>query len=185
MKKACVFFADGTEEVEGLMAVDILRRGGVDVTTVSVMGRPWILSSHKVELKMDQVFENMNFQDQDMLVLPGGLPGTDHLENHDGLRELLKTFRNNGKYLAAICAAPGILAKMGFLKGKKATSHTSREEVLKKEGAEFVKQPVVCDGSLITGSGVGGALDFSLMLVERLVSTEMAEQIKEAIVYPR
>lgn len=182
MKKACVFFADGTEEVEGLMVVDILRRAGAEVKTVSVMGRPWVLTSHGIEMKTDAVFEEMEFADEDLLVLPGGLPGTDYLGAHEGLCGELSRAFEEGRYIAAICAAPGVFAGLGLLNGKKATSHPCREELLKSSGAEYLEKAVVRDGNIITSRGLGTALSFSLELAGILEGKEAAEKIAEAVV---
>ena len=185
MKKACVFFADGTEEVEGLMVVDLLRRGGIHVTTVSIMGRGWVKTSHDIEMKTDKMFDEVDYGAQDLLVLPGGLPGTDYLREHEGLKTILRKFYEERKYMAAICAAPEGFAKMGFLKGKKAVSHPCRKELLEDCGAIFTGCPVECDENIVTGCGLGTAIDFSLKLVELLVGKEEADKIGEAIVYKK
>ena len=117
MKKVSVFLADGFEEIEGLTVVDLLRRAGVAVTTVSITGEYTIHGAHGIDVQADQLFEEMNYDGQDMLVLPGGMPGTLNLSAHDGLKELLNKFYAEKKYLAAICAAPSVFGKYGFLKG--------------------------------------------------------------------
>lgn len=144
MKRVSVFLADGFEEIEGLTVVDILRRAGVQVDTVSVTGDRMIHGSHQIDVQADFLFEEMDFTQTDMLVLPGGMPGTKHLMEHRGLRSLLQAYDEQGQYIAAICAAPGIFGKLGFLKGRKACCYPSFEEKL--EGAEVV-QDAVCVAS--------------------------------------
>ena len=172
MSKVCVFLADGFEEIEGLTVVDILRRAGIETETVSVMGR-------KVEA--DSVFEEAGAENADMLVLPGGMPGTLNLKACTGLIELLRSFDREKKYIAAICAAPSILAELGMLKGRKACSYPSFEGKL--DGADVVREPAVTDGHITTGRGMGTAIPFALRLTALLAGEAKAEEIKESVVY--
>ena len=180
-KKVCVFLADGFEEIEGLTVVDLLRRAEVDVTTVSIMKRNLIHGAHGIDVVADCLFEEKEYGEEDMLVLPGGMPGTTYLGEHRKLNEILKKFHNEQKYLAAICAAPSVFGKAGFLKGRKATCYPSMENTL--EGAEFVDDEVVRSGHIITSRGMGTAIEFSMMIIEVLKGKETAEELKKAIVY--
>lgn len=180
-KQVCVFLADGFEEIEGLTVVDLLRRAGIEVTTVSITGSLTIHGAHGIDVTADKLFEDMEFEQQDMLVLPGGMPGTLNLGAHEGLKvELEKAFAA-GKFLAAICAAPSVLGKYGFLQGKKATSYPGFEEQL--VGAEYLYDAVVVDGTVITSRGMGTAIPFSLKLIEQLLDADTAENIGKAIIY--
>ena len=181
MSKVYVFLADGTEEVEALTAIDLLRRAKVEVVTVSVMGRKYIVSSHQISIVADEVFGASDYMDGDMIVLPGGLPGTTHLKEHEELRDVLFSYKEAGKYLAAICAAPTVFGSNGMLEGKQAVCYPGFEEEL--IGATVLAQGVVTDGQFITSKGLGTAIDFSLELVRVLVSAECANQIAKAIQY--
>lgn len=180
-RKVCVFLADGFEEIEGLTVVDLLRRAGITVTTVSITGQLMVHGAHGIDVRADKLFEEMDFSKQDMAVLPGGMPGTIHLGDHDGLRTLLQTFYQEERMIAAICAAPSVLGKLGFLKGRKATSYPGFEEELL--GAEVVTEPVAVSDFVITSRGMGTAIDFSLVLIEKLLDAKKAESIKNAIIY--
>lgn len=181
MKKVSVFLADGFEEIEGLTVVDLLRRAGVGVTTVSVTGDITIHGAHGVNVQADTVFEEMEYEGQDMLVLPGGMPGTLHLGEHKGLELLLRQFYQEKKYLAAICAAPSVFGAYGFLHGRKATSYPGFEEQL--DGAEYVTDAVAVDEFVITSRGMGTAIAFSLTLIEKLLGREKADEIGKSIIY--
>ena len=181
MKQVCVFLANGFEEIEGLTVVDLLRRAGVEVTTVSITGEKTIHGAHGIDVQADKLFEEMNFVDQDMLVLPGGMPGTLHLGAHEGLERLLRQFYNDKRYLAAICAAPSVFGKYGFLEGRRATSYPGFEEQL--VGAECVADAVVVDEFVITSRGMGTAIPFSLALIELLTGAEKANEIGKSIIY--
>ena len=180
-KKVCVFLADGFEEIEGLTVVDLLRRAGIEVTTVSITDSKIIHGAHGIDVLADKLFEETDFEGQDMLVLPGGMPGTLHLGAHEGVRVELEKAYAAGKFLAAICAAPSVLGKYGFLKGRKATSYPGFEAQL--EGAEYVYDAVAVDGKIVTSRGMGTAIPFSLALVEQLSDKETALKLKEAIIY--
>lgn len=181
MKQASVFLADGFEEIEGLTVVDILRRAGVRVDTVSVTGDKTIHGSHQIDVQADFLFEEMDFGRTDMLVLPGGMPGTLNLMNHKGLQELLEAYYEKGRYIAAICAAPSIFGRLGFLKGRKACCYPSFEEKL--EGARVVRDPVSVDGHIITSRGMGTAIPFALKLTALLLGEEKAEEIGRSIIF--
>jgi len=182
MKKVNVFLADGFEEIEGLTVVDLLRRAGIEVCTVSVTKDQLIHGAHGIHVVADMLFEEMESDMADMLVLPGGMPGTTHLKDHAGLTELIETFHAQEKYIAAICAAPSILGGLGILKGRKATCYPSVEDQL--TGAVVEQVPVVIDGHIITGRGMGTAIDFSLAIITELVDTKKAKEIADAVVYP-
>ncbi len=178
MKTAVVFLADGFEECEGLIVVDLLRRAGVNVITASVMGREEITSSHGITLKADLCAEDLDFSAADMLVLPGGLPGTSTLGENRIVREQCTAFAAD-RFVAAICAAPSVLAGLGLLEGKAATCHPSFEG--KMAGALVTEEPVTVAGNIITGRGLGAAIPFALKLVEVLVDRETAGRIAAAI----
>lgn len=181
MKQVSVFLADGFEEIEGLTVVDLLRRAGVEVTTVSITGEKTIHGAHGIDVQADKLFEEMNYDKQDMLVLPGGMPGTLNLGAHEGLEKLMRKFYGDKKYLAAICAAPSVFGKYGFLKGRKATSYPGFEEQL--ESAECVTDAVVVDEFVITSRGMGTAIPFSLALIEQLIGVEKADEIGKSIIF--
>lgn len=168
--------AEGFEEIEALTVVDILRRADIDVQTVSMTGSELVEGAHKIPVIADILFEEADYSSANMIVLPGGMPGTLNLEKHKGLKEEMLKFHKNGKWLAAICAAPSIFGKLGILKGKLATCFPGFERYL--EGANYSKDPVVVDGKIITSRGPGTALYFALELVKILKNTELAEKIR-------
>ena len=179
--KVYIFLADGFEEIEGLTVVDIMRRAKIDVETISITGQKQINGAHKIIVEADRLFEETDFSDGDMLVLPGGMPGTRNLAAHRGLcDELLKADRA-GKRLAAICAGPSVLGGLGILEGRKATCYPGFEGELK--GAEYTRQGVVTDGNVTTARGLGYALDLGIELLTLLTDREHAAQIKESIQY--
>ena len=180
MKTAIVLFADGFEECEGLLVVDLLRRAGVQVVTASIMGRREIVSSHQITLLADILAEEADFDAADLLVLPGGMPGTEHLRTHELVRTQCRAFAAD-RLLAAICAAPSVLAELGLLEGKEATCHPAFED--KMAGALVTRQGVSMAGNLITGQGLGAAIPFALELVRTLVGEEKAREIAGAICY--
>lgn len=181
MRQVSVFLADGFEEIEGLTVVDILRRAGLQVDTVSVTGDKTIHGSHQIDVQADFLFEEMDFSQTDMLVLPGGMPGTVHLKEHKGLRGLLEAHHEQGQYIAAICAAPSIFGELGFLKGRRACCYPSFEEKL--EGAEVVQDKVCVDGHVITSRGMGTAIPFALQLTSLLCGEEKAQEIGRSIIF--
>lgn len=181
MSKAIVYFADGTEECEGLVVVDILRRAGVQVITASINTMPRVLTSHKIVLTTDTVAEGLDVSDADLLVLPGGIPGTPNLKACPAVIEAVRQQAAAGKKLAAICAAPGILAGLGLLDGKTATIHPGCLADL--TGAEYQDAECVVAGNITTGSGLGAAIPFALELAAQLEGPEKAEAVRKAIVY--
>jgi protein deglycase len=175
MKKIVyIFLTDGFEEIEALMPVDILRRAGLQVIMVSTTMNRFVKGARDIEVKSDILFEQGNFADADLLILPGG-PGTDSLNAHQGTKNAILEHMNKGKLIAAICAAPKILGGLGLLDGKNATCYPGVEKHLGK--ATFIPAPVVEDGMIITANGVGAALEFSLLLVKRLVSDIAAKEL--------
>lgn len=183
MKNVKVFLANGFEEIEGLTVVDLLRRAGIEVSTVSITGDKLIHGGHGIDIMADELFAEAEAGQADMLVLPGGMPGTVHLQEHQGLTELLIEFDRLGKYIAAICAAPGILGELGILEGRRAASFPGVEEKLK--GAEVVRQPAVIDDHIVTSRGLGTAIDFALAIIAVLISREKADEIGTSVIYGR
>lgn len=181
MKKAYLFFATGFEEVEALTVVDILRRGGVDCKTVSVTGDYDVTSSHAVTVRADLLFEEQSLEEGDMLILPGGIPGTPNLKAHTGLDKLIRQYYEAGKYLAAVCAAPTVSGEKGLLQGRKATCFPGMESGL--VGAEHREDKVVCDGQFITSRGMGTCIDFGLTLLAKLTDEANAQTVGKKIVY--
>lgn len=180
MSKAAVFFGTGYEEIEALAVVDILRRAGVDTPMVSITGERSVTGSHDIKVEMDALLDEVNFDELDLIILPGGGLGTQNLEACDPLMAQVDVFAQN-KIVAAICAAPSILGHRGILKGRKACSYPTFESHL--EGAEVLQQPAVIDGNIITGRGMGAAIPFGLAILEKLQGREAAQKMAETIVY--
>lgn len=174
-----VFFADGFEEIEALTIVDVLRRANLKVEMISVTGEDVVTGAHEVPVICDARFDGYNFDDAEILILPGGMPGAGTLGKHEGLRQLILKFAEENKPVAAICAAPSVLGKMGLLKGKTVTCYPGFEQYL--EGTESTGGMVEKDGNLITGLGPGAAMKFALTIVETLVGKEKAMELSEAM----
>ena len=156
MKSVLVFLADGFEEVEALTVVDLLRRADFDVKTVSISDSLTVRGRSRIEVSADQMWDEAETDRADMLVLPGGMPGTTYLMNHEGLRAALQKAAKEKRYTAAICAAPTVLADLGLLDGRKATCYPGLESRLKEHGASVtVDKEVVKDGHVITSRGAG------------------------------
>lgn len=181
MAKAMVFFATAFEEVEALTVVDLLRRANIEVDMVSIMGEKMVTGAHGITIQTDVLFEDADLSGADALVLPGGMPGTRNLQNHEGLKEALLKAKEQGKLLCAICAAPLVLGCNGILEGKKASCYPGFEEELL--GAKVSYDAVSKDGNVITSRGLGTAIDFAGEIITALCSKEEADKIKEAVIY--
>ncbi len=179
MKRVFMFLADGFEEIEAIAPVDILRRAGVDVVTISISDGYEVTGAHGVKILADRLFSDTDFSSNDLLILPGGGVGTENLSAHTRLNELLKQQHAEGKQIAAICAAPSVLGKLGILNGKEAICYPGFEEKL--TGAHISKNSVVKDGSIITGKGPGVAIPFALKIVETLQGKEIAIQVADSL----
>ncbi len=177
-----VFMANGTEDMEAIVPIDLLRRATIEVVTVGV---PYadIITSKGVPIRCD-LAEGRFVPPADMqaVVLPGGMPGTTNLENSAKVAETLTAAQHTGCTVAAICAAPTILAHRGMLEGHRATVYPTRREEL---GDSYTDAAVVCDGQIITGCGAGAAVDFALALIEHVKDEETARKVADAICYRR
>lgn len=173
-----VFLAEGFEEMEALAPIDLLRRVGVEVTTVGVGGK-LIKGTHGVGFTADSDGEDLDFSDVDCVVLPGGMPGTTNLDASPMVEACLMKAAEKNALIAAICAAPSVLGHKGLLKGKKATCFPSFEEDLL--GALHTGAPVEKDGNIITARGAGVALDFALALVAELKGETAAKELRESL----
>ena len=181
MKNVLLFLADGFEEIEALATVDVLRRAGVQVTTVSINPTELVTGAHGIPVMADVVYELAEFAEADMLVLPGGKPGAANLDAHEGLRAAISAHAEAGKWLAAICAAPMVYGHMGLLNGKNATCYPGFEGEL--AGAAYTAAPVEKDGNIITGKGPAVVLPFAYALAEVLVGEEVVAQVKNGMLY--
>ncbi len=176
MAKVYVFLADGFEDVEALIPVDVLRRGGVEVVTVSVTGESQVVeTAHRVQVVADAMFEDCDFSDADLLFLPGGMPGASNLNSHEGVRRALMAQHQAGRRVAAICAAPLVLGGLGILRGKRATCYPGFEQTL--EGATYTGDLCTVDGNVTTGEGPAAAFPFAYELLRQLTNEETARQI--------
>lgn len=181
MSKVLIFMAEGHEEIEALTVVDLLRRAGIDIYTVSITGEKKVTGSHGITTVCDKLIETVNFDDADMLVLPGGMPGTLNLGNCELLMDQVHGFNTSKKGLAAICAAPTVFGKAGLLEGKKATCYPGMEGDLK--GANTSTDAVCHDGHIITSRGLGTAIPFALEIIRTFQGDEAAEKLAKSIVY--
>lgn len=179
MKTAFLFLATGFEEIEALGTIDILRRGGVRVATVSIMGDINVMGAHNIPVIADYVFEDADFSTADALILPGGIPGSNHLNTCTRLKELVLKKHKEDKLLAAICAGPMVLGGLGLLKGRKATCFPNFEPTM--IGAIPIDEGVVQDGNIITSKGPGFVFDFGLTILKNLRDEEIAEEVAAAL----
>ena len=175
-----IHLADGFEEIEALTVVDVLRRADIAVKTVSITDSKMVRGAHDITVAADLLFQEAEYGNCEMIVLPGGMPGTANLAKHDELAGQLEAFAKNSKWIAAICAAPSILGKMSLLVGRRATSFPGYEKQM--TGVSYTEARVVKDGSFITSRGPGTAIEFSLELVSVLKNEQSAEAIKKSMI---
>lgn len=189
MKGVYMFFADGFEETEAIAPADVLRRGGIDVKKVSINGSLGASSSHGVHILTDMTFSEFRNQvvldgtsAQDVMIFPGGLPGSDNLAACDELMDMMQKHYAEGGCVAAICAAPSVvLGKLPGLKGKRMTCYDGFEPALVAKGVEYTKEGVVTDGNIITGRGAGHAVNFGLAILAYLKGQDAADQVARSI----
>lgn len=182
MAKVYQFLANGFEEVEALAPVDILRRGGVEVTTVSITGDRVATGAHGIPVVADATFEDIaDFSDADALLLPGGLPGATNLNDHEGVRAALLAQDRSGKCVAAICAAPMVLGSIGILQGKTATCYPGFDKYL--TGATYTGEMVTVDGNIVTGKGPGASFAFGYAILSRFVDGETVKELQQGMIY--
>ena len=173
--KFYVFLGDGFETVEALGAIDILRRGKIDVRTVSINKERTVTSSHNIPVIADTIFGENDYSDGVGLLIPGGLKGVENLEAHEGVLALIDKYNEDEKLITAICAGPSILGHKGLLKGKRATCYPGFEEEL--TGAICNQASVERDERFITGKGMGVTIEFALAILEYLTDKETAEHV--------
>ena len=173
MAKVYEFIANGSEEIEALTVVDVLRRAGVDIETVSITGKSEAILSHGVKIQCDTTIEDADLSDADMLLLPGGLPGATNLNEHSAVRDAMLKQYQAGKKVGAICAAPLVLGSLGILEGKNATCYPGFENQM--TGATYTADIFTVDGNVITGCGPAEMLGYG----------EQAEALREGMMFNR
>ncbi len=181
MAKTAIFMADGVEEIEALTVVDLLRRAGEEIEMVNIHDRDEVEGSHRITIKTDHRISMFSEEEYRAVVLPGGMPGTTHLKENGTVVNAVRNMCAEGKLVAAICAAPTVLARAGILEGKKAICYPGLEDQL--TGAIVTTREVVTDGNVITSRGMGTAIPFGLALVGYLQNEEKAADLKIKIVY--
>jgi len=185
MPKVLIPLAPGCEELEAITVIDLLRRAEIEVLTAGLNEGPVTASRGVVILPdttLDHILENQAGDEFDMIVLPGGLPGADHLMNDQRLQQLLKRQIDAGKRVAAICAAPKALARAGLLKGRQATAYPGTLEALNLENTRISAEAVIIDDKVITSRGPGTAMDFALTLIEQLLGREKRDVVEAGLV---
>ncbi|MBN1115563.1 MAG: DJ-1/PfpI family protein [Bacteroidales bacterium] len=180
MKKAFVHFAQGFEEIEALTIVDVLRRAEIPTEMVSVTGQRQVTGAHGIKITADIVFEDVNYEESAMVILPGGMPGSKNLLDHAGLAEVIKKKAAASEPLAAICAAPMVFGELGVLQGKEAVCYPGFESHLK--GATVKDDLSLRSGNVITGRGPGAALNFALEIVEVLKGKDAANALAHGMI---
>ncbi|UCH80535.1 MAG: DJ-1/PfpI family protein [Nitrospiraceae bacterium] len=178
MAKVVIILAEGFEELEATAVIDVLRRAGIDIVSAGLREGP-VSSVRNIKIIPDTVIDKIHSDDFDMLVLPGGLPGSNNLDADKRVGDLIRDFNTKGKVTGAICAAPYVLANAGVLEGKHATSYPSFKDRL--GNVEYEEKTVVIDGNVMTSRGPGTAICFGLAIVERFLGLDKAREIKEAM----
>ncbi|HID46394.1 MAG TPA: DJ-1/PfpI family protein [Chromatiaceae bacterium] len=183
MARVLVPLAQGCEELEAVSIIDLLRRAGVEVVVAGLSQGP-VTCSRGVVIMPDADLDDVLGDDFDMIVLPGGLPGADHLDADARIRRLLKKMAEQDKFIAAICAAPKVLASAGLLQGKQATSYPGVIDTMGLADTRYLDQPVVADGRVVTSRGPGTAMDFALELIEKLLGAEQRQIVEASLMRP-
>ena len=181
MKKTAILFAEGYEEVEALTVVDLLRRAKIGCDIVAVKEADEVTGSHGISVRADKILSQLEVEQYDGLILPGGLRGVNNLAADERVIDLLRRFHEAGKLTAAICAGPTVLARAGLLEGRKACCYPGMEDQL--TGALACTEAVVVDGSIITGRGLGTAIPFALALVAHFSGEKQAQALAKSIVF--
>lgn len=181
MKKCAIFLADGFEDCEGLITIDMIRRAGIKIDTVSMNDCLAVHTSHGVTLNADQLFAETNINDYDVLILPGGKAGTQNLEKSEELKKHLVSFNHDGKLIAAICAAPSIFGHLGLLEGKHYTCFPEFYDASYKGIYEM--ELSVTDGNMITGRGMGATIEFARNILKQLCDEETLKKVEYGMQY--
>lgn len=181
MSRVGIFMADGCEEIEGLTVVDILRRAGIEIDMISITDKNQVTSSHGVTFMTEKNIDTVDLDAYEAIVLPGGMPGTLNLGASEAVVKTIKTYADEGKLVAAICAAPSVLGQNGLLEGKSATCYPGFEEKLL--GAKTTLNPVEVDGNIITSRGMGTAIEFALSIISYLETEAASDKVRNSIVY--
>lgn len=185
MARVCAFLATGLEEVECLSVVDLLRRAGVDVQLVSCSGEKVVTGSHNISIITDVLLGEVDFSDCDMIFLPGGVPGVPNLTANPLVARALRNQAAEGKRIAAICAAPSILGKMGMFAHQRFTCYPGWQNGIDGvDGARWTGAGVMTEGLITTGRGLGTAIDMGIELIRILADPATAEKIKAGIQHP-
>ncbi len=182
MKKVLVPLAQGCEELEAVTIIDLLVRAGMDVVTASLDDERLIRASRGVQLIAQTTLSTVEADVFDLIVLPGGLPGADYLAQDSRLISMLKDVAERGGWVAAVCAAPKVLAFSGLLEGKKATSYPGVLEDMSVERMTIVNAAVVVDGRVVTSRGPGTVMDFTLTLIEEMEGAEVRKTVEAGLV---
>jgi 4-methyl-5(b-hydroxyethyl)-thiazole monophosphate biosynthesis len=178
-----IFLAEGFEAIETITPLDMLIRAGLEVNTISISDEFLVKSSQGIPVQADDLFENTDFSDAQMLILPGGQPGSTNLGKHKELEALLREAMDKNLPVAAICAAPTVLGKHGLLKGRKATCYPGCEDMLK--GADYTGAFVQTDGNLITACGPAAAVEFAKAIISLLCGDEVTASVCEKMQFGR
>ena len=189
MKGVYIFLAEGFEDVEALATADVLRRGGVEVELVSITDEPFVVSSHRVAVGVDQTFDYFALNidkggtdEKDVMIFPGGMPGTRNLAGFDMLMDMMQEHYDDGGTVAAICAAPGlVLSQLNGIDGKRVTCFDGVEGYLREAGATFEPRPAIADGRVITGRSAGHAIAFGLEILKKIKGEEKAAEVRHAL----
>jgi protein deglycase len=181
MAKVLVPLAQGCEEIEAITIIDLLRRAEIDVTVAALDSQP-VRAAHGVTIIADTTLDEALHLEFDMVVLPGGLPGADNLNEDDRVHEILKKMAESGKFIGAICAAPIVLAKAGLLDGKKATSYPGFLDQMDVPNMNYTGAAVEQDAKILTSRGPGTAMDFGLKIIEVLQGKSKRDEIEKALV---
>ena len=189
MRGVCIFLAEGFADIEALATADVLRRGGVDVELVSITEEPFVVSSHRVAVGVDSSFDFFILNvdrgvatEKDVMIFPGGMPGTKNLASCAMLMELMQDHYDAGGTVAAICAAPGlVLGQLDGIEGKEMTCFDGFEDIIESRGAKFVPKPAITDGRVITGRSAGHAIAFGLEILRKVKGEEVAEQVRHSL----
>ena len=183
MARVLVPIANGCEELEAVTVIDLLRRAGIEVVAAGLEDGP-VTASRGVVLIPDTSLDQVLEDDFDMIVLPGGLPGADHLDADPRIHSLLQRMAEQERYTAAICAAPKVLLSAGLLDGREATAYPGVIDGLMAENSRLLADAVVTDGKVVTSRGPGTAMDFALTLIERLLGADKREEVETPLMRP-